>query len=280
MMKGLFLPSIISHIYGMLMVNYEKGVIVNMFDLTGQIAVVTGGANGIGKGISETLAKAGARVMVCDINEEAGEATAEAVGGEFYKLDVTNVDNIEDVVQQIATKHGKIDILAANAGIYPEVYIENMTEQDWDTIQNINLKGIFFTAKPILKWMKEQNYGRVILTSSITGDITGYPGGSIYGATKAAILGFMRSTAVEYAKFGVTVNSVQPGMIATEGLKKQLGILSEKGAAAVPMKRLGEPEDIGAAVAFFASKEANYITGQALVIDGGQIIPETPDVIL
>src|SRR5690625_7466529 len=94
--------------------------------------------------------------------------------------------------------------------------IEGMTEEDWDKIQNINLKGLFFTAKPVLKAMKEQNYGRLILTSSITGDITGYPGGSIYGATKAGILGYMRNAAMEYAKYGVTVNAVQPGMVGTE----------------------------------------------------------------
>lgn len=251
-----------------------------MFDLTGKVALVTGGANGIGQGIVKTLAKAGAKVMVCDVDKEAGEETAKEVGGEFHKLDVTDKDNAEQVVQDILAKHDRIDILAANAGIYPEVFIEDMTEDDWDKIQNINLKGVFFVVKPVLTAMKKQNYGRVILTSSITGDITGYPGGSIYGATKAGILGFMRSAALEYAKYGVTVNSIQPGMIATEGLKKQLGVLSEKGAEAVPMKRLGEPEDIGVAVCFFASKEAKYITGQSLVIDGGQIMPETPDVIL
>ncbi|MBY7144670.1 SDR family oxidoreductase [Virgibacillus sp. NKC19-3] len=250
-----------------------------MFDLTGNIALVTGGANGIGQGIVKTLAKAGANVMICDIDEAAGEATAKEVGGEFHKLDVTDKHNAEQVVQDIVAKHDSIDILAANAGIFPEVLIEDMEEEDWETIQSINLKGIFFIVKPVLNVMKKQNYGRVILTSSITGDITGYPGGSIYGATKAGILGFMRSAALEYAKYGVTVNSIQPGMIATEGLKEQLGVLSEKGAEAVPMKRLGEPEDIGVTVCFFASEEAKYVTGQSLVVDGGQIMPETPDVI-
>ncbi|WP_368654979.1 SDR family NAD(P)-dependent oxidoreductase [Ornithinibacillus sp. 4-3] len=250
-----------------------------MFDLTNKIAIVTGGANGIGKGIVKTLAKAGAKVMICDIDKEAGEETAKAVGGEFFNLDVTNKSNAEKVVQDILTKYERIDILAANTGIYPEVSIEDM-EEDWDKVQSINLKGIFFVIKPVLKAMKEQNYGRVILTSSITGDITGYPGGAFYGATKAAILGFMRSAALEYAKYGVTINAVQPGMIATEGLKKQLGVLSDKGAEVVPMKRLGEPEDIGVAICFFASEEVKYITGQSLVIDGGQVLPETPDVIL
>lgn len=250
-----------------------------MFSLTDKIALVTGGANGIGKGIAESLTKAGAKVMICDIDKEAGEQAAKELKGEFYELDVTDSKHAEQVVQTILKKHDKIDVLAANTGIYPEVLIEDMTEEDWEKIQSINLKGMFFIVKPVLKAMKAQNYGRVILTSSITGDITGYPGGSIYGATKAGILGFMRSAAVEYAQYGVTVNSVQPGMIATESLKRELGVLAEKGAAAVPMKRLGEPEDIGAPVCFFASEEAKYITGQSLVVDGGQILPETPDVI-
>lgn len=250
-----------------------------IFDLKNNIAMVTGGANGIGKGIAETLTKAGAKVMICDIDEEAGRSTAEEINGDFFKLDVTDSANAEQVAEQILDKYERIDILAANTGIYPEVMIENMTEADWDKIQNINLKGLFFTAKPVLKAMKKQKYGRLILTSSITGDITGYPGGSIYGATKAGILGYMRNAAMEYAQYGVTVNAVQPGMIGTETLKKELGVLYDKGAEAVPMKRLGEPEDIGAAVAFFASKEAQYITAQSLVVDGGQIVPETPDVL-
>ncbi len=250
-----------------------------IFDLKNNIAMVTGGANGIGKGIAQTLTKAGAKVMVCDIDEEAGRRTAEEINGDFFRLDVTDSENAEQVVADILEKYDEIDILAANTGIYPEVMIEDMTESDWDKIQNINLKGLFFTAKPVLKAMKEQKYGRLILTSSITGDITGYPGGSIYGATKAGILGYMRSAAMEYAQHGITVNAVQPGMIGTETLKKELGVLYDKGAEAVPMKRLGEPKDIGAAVAFFASKESQYITAQSLVVDGGQIVPETPDVL-
>lgn len=250
-----------------------------MFDLTGDIALVTGGSNGIGRGIVKSLSEAGAKVMIADIDVEAGTKVAQEFDGEFYELDVSDVEKADSVVSEILEKHDRIDILAANTGIYPEVLIEDMTESDWDHIQNINLKGMFFVAKPVLKAMKEQEYGRVILTSSITGDITGYPGGALYGATKAANLGFMRSLAVEYAKYGVTVNSIQPGMIATESLKKELGVLAEKGAKAVPLKRLGEPEDIGSAVTFFASREANYITGQGLVVDGGVTLPETPDVI-
>ncbi|GAA0433537.1 hypothetical protein GCM10008983_07700 [Lentibacillus halophilus] len=128
-----------------------------MFDLTSRIAMVTGGANGIGKGIAETLAQAGATVMIGDINEEAGQKAAEEINGEFYHLDVTNKDNAGQVVQDILKKHKRIDILAANAGIYPDQSIAEMEESDWDKIQNINLKGMFFTSKPVLEAMKKQN---------------------------------------------------------------------------------------------------------------------------
>src|SRR5699024_8914443 len=250
-----------------------------IFDLKNNIAMVTGGANGIGKGIAQTLTKAGAKVMVCDIDEEAGRRTAGEIDGAFFRLDVTASENAEQVVADILDKYDEINMMPANTEMYAQALIVEMTEAEWNNIQNIDLHGLFFRAKPVLKAMKEQKYGRLILTSPITGDITGYPGGSIYGATKAGILGYMRSAAMEYAQHGITVNAVQPGMIGTETLKKELGVLYDKGAEAVPMKRLGEPKDIGAAVAFFASKESQYITAQSLVVDGGQIVPETPDVL-
>lgn len=251
-----------------------------MFNLDGQIAVVTGGANGIGAGIVTSLSKAGAKVMILDINEEQGQALAEKVDGQFFKTDITNQEQVQEVIDQIVSEYNKIDILAANAGIYPQVMIEDMTEEDWDKVFNLNLKGMFFTVKPVLKVMKENGYGRVILTSSVTGDITGYPGGAAYGATKVGALGFARSAAMEYAKYGVTVNAVQPGVIGTESLKRELGALSESAADHIPMKRLGDPADIGAAVTFFASKEAGYITGQSIVVDGGQVLPESPGDVL
>lgn len=251
-----------------------------MFQLNDQIALVTGGASGIGKGIATALSMAGAKVMVLDIDEENGPKVAEEVNGKFFKTDITNEQQVKGVVDQIVNEFGKIDILAANAGIYPQVLIEDMTEEDWDKVFNLNLKGMFFTVKPVLKVMKEKGYGRVILTSSVTGDITGYPGGAAYGATKAGVIGFLRSAAMEYAKYKITINAVQPGIVATEGLKKQLGELYESAAEYIPMKTLAEPIDIGVTVAFFASKEAKYITGQSLVVDGGQVLPESPNDVL
>lgn len=250
-----------------------------MICLSEHIALVTGGANGIGKGIAEALAKAGATVMIGDIDEVNGQQTAQAIQGQFYKLDVTNKKNIDAVVEAIVAEHGKIDILASNTGVYPQIEIEELTEADWDNIQNINLKGTFLVTQAVLKQMKQQNYGRVILTSSVTGPITGYPGWAHYGATKAGQLGYMRSAALEYAKYGITINAVQPGNVLTEGLKAQGEAYLEGTRNIIPTHELGEPADIGYAVAFFAAPEAKFITGQSLVIDGGQILPEEPDAI-
>lgn len=246
-----------------------------MFNLSDQIAVVTGGANGIGSGIVRCLADSGAHVVILDIDSENGEQLASEIGGEFYPLDVTDRDETIKVVDKIAGDHGQIDILCANTGIYPEVLLEDMTEEDYYQTTDINLKGMIFSVQAVLKHMKSREYGRIILTSSITGDITGYPGGGVYGATKAAALGLMRNIAVEYGKYGITVNSIQPGLIATESLK-ELGAVAG-GEEFIPMGILGEPEDIGVAAVFFASKEAHYITGQSLVVDGGQVLPETPN---
>ncbi|KFE42615.1 3-oxoacyl-ACP reductase FabG [Staphylococcus agnetis] len=250
-----------------------------MICLSEHIALVTGGANGIGKGIAEALAKAGATVIIGDIDEVNGQQTAQAIQGQFYKLDVTNKKNIDAVVEAIVAEHGKIDILASNTGVYPQIEIEELTEADWDNIQNINLKGTFLVTQAVLKQMKQQNYGRVILTSSVTGPITGYPGWAHYGATKAGQLGYMRSAALEYAKYGITINAVQPGNVLTEGLKAQGEAYLEGTRNIIPTHELGEPADIGYAVAFFAAPEAKFITGQSLVIDGGQILPEEPDAI-
>ena len=251
-----------------------------MFNLEGEIALVTGGAKGIGKGIAKVLKQAGTKVLIGDIDEEAGKFTADELGGDFYFLDVTNREQICDVFQKVVKKYGKLDILCSNAGIFPQAYIENMTEEDWDKVQNINVKGTFLTVQAAVKVMKKQNYGRIILTSSITGPVTGFPGWSHYGASKAAQLGFMRSAALEYAKFGITINAVQPGNVLTEGLIEAGEDYMNQMKAIIPTHTLGKPEDIGYAVTFFASKEAKYITGQTIIVDGGQVLPESLEALL
>ncbi len=251
-----------------------------MFSLTDQIALVTGGANGIGKGIVTTLAKAGAKVIIADIDEKNGEATAKEVNGEFLHLDVTDQKRAQAVVDEIVKKHGRLDILCSNTGIFPQARLEEMTEENWDQMFDINVKGSFFIVQAALKAMKRENYGRVVITSSITGNITGFPGWSHYGASKAAQLGFMRSAALEYANFGITVNAVLPGNILTDGLKAQGEEYLNQQRAIIPTHQLGTPEDIGYAACFLASKEASFVTGQTIIVDGGQILPESPEAII
>jgi 3-oxoacyl-[acyl-carrier protein] reductase len=171
--------------------------------------------------------------------------------------------------------HGGIDILCANAGILPAAKLDAMTEADFDLVLDTNLKGTFLTVSACLPAMQANRSGRIILTSSITGPVTGFPGWSHYGASKAGQLGFMRTAAIELARDGITVNAILPGNIATEGLAAMGEEYIRGMEASIPMRRLGAVADIGNAALFFASDEAAYITGQSLVVDGGQILPES-----
>ncbi len=173
--------------------------------------------------------------------------------------------------------HGGIDILCANAGIFPQAKIEDLSVEDWDHVMATNLKGTFLSIKACLPHMKKSDQGRIVLTSSITGPVTGFPGWTHYGATKAGQLGFMRTACMELAKYGITVNAVLPGNILTEGLIALGPEYQASMAACIPLKKLGTVEDIGYAALFLASKEAGYITGQTIIVDGGQIVPESMD---
>ncbi|MBA4500970.1 3-oxoacyl-ACP reductase FabG [Marinobacterium marinum] len=250
-----------------------------MFELTGQTALVTGGAKGIGKGIALSLAKAGAHVVIADIDEAQGQATAAELNGRFVRCDVTSQPDCQAAVESALAVTGKLEILCSNTGIFPQARLENMTEADWDLMQSVNLKGMFFIVQAALKPMRAQRYGRIVVTSSITGAITGFPGWSHYGASKAGQLGFMRSAALEVANQGITFNAVMPGNILTAGLADQGETYLDQMRAAIPTHTLGEPEDIGHAACFLASPEARFITGQQIIVDGGQILPESPEAI-
>lgn len=251
-----------------------------MFDLNQHVAIVTGGAKGIGKGIAATLVKAGAVVVVADIDTKAGTSTAAELNCHFKPLDVTSQSACQQLVKEVVAEWGRIDILCSNTGIFPQASLEEMTEAQWDQMQAVNLKSTFFMTQAVVATMKAQRYGRIVITSSITGAITGYPNWSHYGASKAGQLGFMRSAALEYAQYGITINAVMPGNILTEGLADQGDAYLEQMTRAVPVKALGKPQDIGYAVCFLASKEARFITGQGIVVDGGQVLPESPEAIL
>ena len=247
--------------------------------LSGKTAVVTGAAKGIGRGIATVFAREGATLYIADIDEEAGRATAAELSGEgasvdFVRLDVSDQASCAAAVKSVLDAQGRLDILASNAGIFPQAYLAEMTEADWDRIFAINVKGMFFMVKAALPAMRARTYGRIVLTSSVTGPVTGYPGWAHYGATKAAMLGFMRSAAIEVAQEGVTINAVMPGNVMTEGMVGMGQAYIDALAASIPMKKLAVPEDIGNAALFLASDEASYITGQTIVVDGGQLLPE------
>jgi 3-oxoacyl-[acyl-carrier protein] reductase len=251
-----------------------------MQQLDGQVAIVTGGARGIGLGIATVLRAEGADVVIADID---GAAAADAASrlcaaGEHahaVRADVTSEADANAMAAEAIRRWGRIDILAANAGIYPHISLSDVTVADWNRVMAINVTGAMLAIRACMPSMAERGYGRVVLTSSITGSVVGQPGYTHYGASKAAMLGLMRSGALELAGAGITVNAVLPGNIRTPGFA-DLGAEHERRMlAAIPAKRFGEPEDVGWAVRFLASREAAYITGQTLIIDGGQVLPES-----
>jgi 3-oxoacyl-[acyl-carrier protein] reductase len=248
--------------------------------LTGRTVIVTGASKGIGRGIALRFGAAGCQVLVVSRTLQAAEAVAAeivAAGGTArgFAADVSQAADMQAMAAAAMQWFGAIDILCANAGIFPAATLATMTEADFDAVIGTNLKGTFLSVSACLPAMKAKKSGRIILTSSITGPVTGYPGWSHYGASKAGQLGFMRTAAIELARDGITVNAVLPGNIATEGMAG-LGAEYVRGMeASVPMRRLGSVMDIANAALFFASDEAAYITGQSLVVDGGQILPES-----
>lgn len=248
--------------------------------LDGQVAVITGAAKGIGRGIAEVLIAEGASVLLADLDGEQAQATAAELGGSRgaafgVETDVTDGADLTRMAAAAVERWGRIDILAANAGIYPHIPFAELDQAAFDQLMAINVRGAVFAAQACIPAMAAQGYGRIVLTSSITGGVVGQPGYAHYGASKAAMLGFMRSAAIEVAGDGITINAVLPGNIRTPGFA-DLGAEHEQAMlAAIPLGIFGEAEDVGWAVRFLASPEARYITGQTLVIDGGQVLPES-----
>jgi 3-oxoacyl-[acyl-carrier protein] reductase len=252
--------------------------------LQGRSVVVTGGSKGIGKGIARVFARAGCKVLIAARDEATLAAAADELAREHEACevatviaDVAKVEDCRRIAAEAVEAFGGIDVLCANAGVFPDTKLVDMSEEDWEAIFATNVKGTMFTVQACIPALEASGHGRVILKSSITGPITGFQGWSHYGATKAAQLGFLRTAAIELAPKGITVNAVLPGNIATEGLD-ELGEDYIRGMeAAIPQKRLGSVEDIGYAALYFATDEAAYVTGQSMVVDGGQVLPESPE---
>jgi len=193
----------------------------------------------------------------------------------FVGGDISVAGDCERLAEATVARFGGIDVLCANAGVFPDVKLADMTEDDIDAIFATNVKGCMLTVKACLPHLERSGHGRVILTSSITGPITGFPGWSHYGATKAAQLGFLRTACIELAPKGITINAVLPGNVVSEGLEDLGEDYLASMTASIPLGRLGAVEEIGAAALFLATDEAGYITGQTIVVDGGQTLPES-----
>jgi 3-oxoacyl-[acyl-carrier protein] reductase len=248
--------------------------------LKGRVAVVTGASKGIGRGIAKRFGAVGCRVVVVSRSLSEAEAVAgeiEALGGKAIGVaaDIAREEGTEAMAKAALSAFGDIDVLCANAGIFPAAKLGIMTAADFDQVLGVNLRGTFLSVSACLPALKAKRNGRIVITSSITGPVTGFPGWSHYGASKAGQLGFVRTAAIELAPYGITINAVLPGNIMTEGLAAMGADYIARMESSIPMKRLGSVEDIANAALFFATDEAAYITGQSLVIDGGQILPES-----
>ncbi|MFO1070231.1 MAG: SDR family oxidoreductase [Geminicoccaceae bacterium] len=243
--------------------------------LVGRVAIVTGAARGIGAAIARRFVEEGAAVVIGDVLEREGEATARALSSTFVRCDVSRTADVEGIVAATLAQHGRLDIFCQNAGIFPLNDIGDIPDDEWDRVLAVNLRGCFLAVRACLPPMKAQGYGRIVLTSSITGPRVVPPQHAHYAASKAGINGLIRAAALETATFGITVNGVEPGNIATEG------VAAERSAefvasmiAAVPMGRMGTPREVANAVLFLASEDASFVTGTTIVVDGGQLLPE------
>jgi len=243
-----------------------------MIRLEGQVAIVTGGARGIGAGICELFCKAGATVALWDVLDSGAETAArisQSGASIFYqKVDITSKSEVEAAVAQLIEKHQKIDILINNAGVIRDRSFLKMEQSDWDTVMNVNLNALFITCKAVVPHMKAAGYGRIVSASSING-FQGAFGQTNYAATKAGIAGFTRALCKELGRYGVTVNAVAPGFIKSEMTDSMPKAVIEQQIAQIPVGRIGTVEDMGYTYLFLASKEAGYISGITLHANGG-----------
>ncbi len=233
-----------------------------------RVAIVTGSGQGIGEGIARVLAAAGAKVVVNDLVPEKVAEVAGDIGALGHAADVSNVEGVEGLVGAAIEAHGRVDILVNNVGMARDGYLAKMSEEDWDTVLQVNLKSQFLTCRAVAPHMMEQEYGRIVNISSRAW--LGGPGQANYAASKGAVISLTRTLALEMARFKITANAIAPALVDTplfRGLKEEV---QERLVKTIPARRIGTPEDIGNAVLFLASDEASYVTGQTLYVCGGR----------
>lgn len=252
-----------------------------MFSLTDRVALITGSGQGIGRGIAEVFGDAGAHVVVATRTRASGQETVDRIrdaGGKasLVQCDVGTREACDALVAEVVRDQGKLDIMVHNAGVFPFVTVEDLSDADLEHTLAVNLKASFWLTKASLPSMKRQKYGRILFTSSVTGPRVAMPLLAHYAASKAGLNGFIRAASLEFARLGITVNGVEPGYILTQAMG-QLATPEETAAMAqgIPLGRLGDPKDIGYAMLYLASSEAAYMTGQTLVVDGGSCTPES-----
>jgi 3-oxoacyl-[acyl-carrier protein] reductase len=247
---------------------------VDFCTMEGRVAIITGGARGIGCAIADRLASLGAHLVIADMLVDTARQSAEEItqahGNKAIatKVDVTDAKSVGEMVDLALKEFGKVDILVNNAGITRDTLILRMEEADWDAVLNVNLKGVFNCSKAIVRPMMKQRYGRIVNISSVSGQ-AGQVGQTNYSASKAGVIGFTKALAREVASRQITVNAVAPGFVPTALTNDLSDDLKKMILTATPLGRMGKPEEVAAAVAFLASEEAAYITGQVLAVDGG-----------
>ncbi|MEH6947019.1 3-oxoacyl-ACP reductase FabG [Bacillus sp. JJ634] len=242
--------------------------------LAGKVAIITGGAKGIGKVTAKRFLEEGAKVVICDYDQAAGQAALADLGSNdvsFFQVDVTNTAQVETMVQSTIDTYGRIDILINNAGITNDGFLVKMSEEAWEKVLAVNLSGVFKCTKAVAPFMLDQKSGVILNASSVVG-IYGNIGQSNYVATKAGIIGMTKGWAKEFGPKGIRVNAIAPGFIATDMVstvpQKVIDAMKEK----TPLKKLGTPEDIAEAYLFLASDTAGYINGTILSVDGGLVV--------
>ncbi|MCO6461000.1 MAG: 3-oxoacyl-[acyl-carrier-protein] reductase [Saprospiraceae bacterium] len=244
-----------------------------MKNLENKISIITGGGSGIGKATALLFAKQGASVMIWDVMEDTGKEVADLIRStgmtsEFFKVDTTDKSSVAEAAKIIYERYGRIDILINNAGITKDATLLKMTDEQWDQVIAVNLTGVFNCTRIVAPYMVNNNYGRIVNASSVVG-LFGNFGQTNYAATKAGLIGMTQTLAKELGRKGITVNAVAPGFIATEMVRLMPEEVLAGMEAKVPVKRLGQPEEVAALYAFLASDDAGYINGAVIRIDGG-----------